>query len=436
VNPASGSPDFQPQVPEYTTELNGFVDELKEFTTSVAVIGGSATRPICKVGVAEGVMLSARQAVKIDGSQYSIKEHIQALPHVDKSGTPPQAPPPKVSPSLCVRAVEALHYTTEFMKAVGFSLLNQATDPTVVTIAGSNGWAVQDLDSAIADRGPLAGSEILVAGFVSYGPGGFGVTAWDLEAGDIGGTFSPPGGHVTDGWPYGNDPFSGGVVVVDNQQARVIFIERSSFEISPGEFSHRLFPVDEQQLDASHFAGATGNPITAFRKVKGGPVLVVTDGQPGQLWKHSDPGAPGVRAELIGTVGNDPRRVRCAGNIAVVSNFGSDSLTIVRITDTGCEIVGTVNVGDGPVGIDVIELGTLAQGTGSNVAVVSTGFFDDTYWITVIDAAGTVLSNEGSPVPDGCRSPGHAIWLPDRSVAISCNATDNVAIVASVLPQG
>jgi hypothetical protein len=108
-----------------------------------------------------------------------------------------------------------------------------------------------------------------------------------------------------------------------------------------------------------------------------------------------------------------------------VSNFGSDSLTIVTWDGQAtAAIAGTVAVGDGPVGIGLVA-------DGANVKVISTGFNDNTYTVTTLGPTGTMLSNVTSPAPAGCTNPGHAIWLPGvpGTAVLSCNGSNAYAVI-------
>jgi hypothetical protein len=121
---------------------------------------------------------------------------------------------------------------------------------------------------------------------------------------------------------------------------------------------------------------------------------------------------------MVGLVGDSPRRIRClpSHHLCAVSNFASDSLTIVQWNGLEtASIVGEIAVGDGPVGIDLVA-------AGANVKVISTGFNDDTYTVTTLDPDGAELSNVTTPAPAGCDNPGHATWLPNSpgTAVLSC----------------
>jgi hypothetical protein len=145
------------------------------------------------------------------------------------------------------------------------------------------------------------------------------------------------------------------------------------------------------------------------------------------LW-ISNPAQPFGIGTLVGAVGNNPRRIRCVPShqICAVSNFGSDSLTIVRWNGQGtASIAATQTVGDGPVGISL-------RADGVNVLVISTGFNDNTHTITTIAPDGTVVSSVTSAAPDGCVNPGHALWLrsaPD-TVVLTCKGSNAYALIS------
>ncbi|MCA9727449.1 MAG: hypothetical protein KC729_07185, partial [Candidatus Eisenbacteria bacterium] len=175
-------------------------------------------------------------------------------------------------------------------------------------------------------------------------------------------------------------------------------------------------------------AGATGPAISAFaRTAPGGPpggeVLVLTHGTPGQLWQPDRPSTD--PPALTGAVGNDPRQVRAVGELAVVTNYESDALTVVRWPYGGAaSIVGTVAVGDGPVGVALSEL------PGGNVLAVTTGFNDDTITLTVLSPVGAVVSNETMPAPEGCDAPAFAAVIDgvELRIVVTCHESSDIYI--------
>ncbi len=309
----------------------------------------------------------------------------------------------------------------------------------IILIAGLNGWAAINPLTGLAVLSvfmspgfqrygvvPLSyHSEKQVGGFVdaafSFGPGSAGLTHYIAEDSEWGWTQLIGFQHnITDGVPFGNSPVSPGLVFVNNSLNVVNFVE-----FDPGQ---DLFTGTGESLIAFEFPDLPGGLVSAYGTTPDGPVLVVADGSPGKLYLHPRDGSKAAIA--VGDVGDGPRRVRHAGNIAVVSNFLGNSLTIALWDGVGAAtITETVAVGAGPIGIDVMELG---DGT---VGVCSTGFYDNTYTVTVIDAAGSVVSNVTTAAPGGCTGPGHAVWARDgtRNILFTCNGSDQIVTVHSGL---
>lgn len=253
---------------------------------------------------------------------------------------------------------------------------------------------------------------------VSVGPTGGLLTQWFPENDAFGLTLAfANGSNLTDGQALNADPPGRSFLYVDNTNSRVSlqhYNDQTDFFDFEGPFSS--------------FPAATGRAVTAAAREEGS-LLVVTDGNPGQLFLH-DRASSFADAVLITEVGDGPRRLRVLGEIAVVSNFSAGTLTVLT-WDAADNIVvrQTVPVGDGPVGIDLVAL------AGGQVGIVSTGFNDNTWSVTVVDAVGGLVSNVKTTLPAGATAPGHAIWLDDEGnqVLISCNGSDNVVVAAAGL---
>ncbi len=225
------------------------------------------------------------------------------------------------------------------------------------------------------------------------------------------------GQNVTDGYPLDGDPFSEAFIYT--------VFSNSTVSITAYDEGEDAF-VNEGPYGG--FLGSTGNAVSSYARV-GGSLVAVTDGTPGHLYVH-DRSSTGAAATQIGAVGDGPRRVRVLGEIGVVSNFSGGSLTIFTWDQAdNLVITATIPVGDGPIGIDLVAR------PGGQVAIVSTGFNDDSWSMTVVDAAGALVSNTKHALPGGAEAPGHAIFLAENGnqVLVSCNATDNVVVVASGL---
>lgn len=144
-----------------------------------------------------------------------------------------------------------------------------------------------------------------------------------------------------------------------------------------------------------------------------------------------------IAQALPESIGLDARKLRCTedgsgtGNlVCAVSVFGDGRLAILTWDGkTLPTLAGFADVGDGPIGID---LHLLANG---NVAIVSTGFNDNTVTETEVASNGSIISNTTRPVLDGCQNPGHAIYLQDEEslkVVGTCFNSDNIFIMKSV----
>jgi hypothetical protein len=304
-------------------------------------------------------------------------------------------------------------------------VLGWAKGPPWLLIGTTQGLViVNPLNGAIAPYDLFLSSKITGAVAVRtnpdalymVGPEGW-YTTWFVDASSDFGLMQTSGSvrNYTDVFPIGGQSVAQGFIAVNNTDG--------------------TFNVDRwngtNNYDAIVMNGSSGTKrnVSAYMHQTAGPVLVATDGTPGELLVQNNFASPLTAPSKIGNLGNSPRRIRCLPPICAVSNYDSDNLTIVTWdgTSTPAIVPTAVTVGDGPVGIDLIQ-------SGANVAVVSTGFNDSTYSITVVSPAGAAISNTKTAAPAGCTGPGHAIWLNDaggRKIAMTCNTSDNWAVVAA-----
>jgi hypothetical protein len=243
-----------------------------------------------------------------------------------------------------------------------------------------------------------------------------------LSDGTFGSTqLGPLNDNTTDAMPYDGLSDSGGFVITNHTRNR---IESLQYDVDGNMVGGGLVPTTALSGFSGNAVSAMARSVAARAQGGGYDVLIAMDGAPGELVRST---LGGTTATSVAPLGNGPRRLRAAGDIAVVSNFDSDDLTVLRWTPGGTvEVVTTVDVGDGPIGIDLLPL------SGGETAVISTGYFDDTYTVTVLDAGGSVVSNTTMPIPEGCSSPGHAIWIDTGTeirAIISCNGTSNLHVV-------
>ena len=155
-----------------------------------------------------------------------------------------------------------------------------------------------------------------------------------------------------------------------------------------------------------------GTPFSAIRGNLSGPLLVLTNGSGFSELYLVDPDGTATSTNTF--FDEDSRKLRCVGSLCAISIFSNlagegalrfviwDGMNAPTAVDT------TIRVGDGPVGIDLIELGN------GNVLIVSTGFNDDTITLTEVTPEGALVNSNTDSVPAGCLQPGHAVWLvPD-----------------------
>lgn len=326
-------------------------------------------------------------------------------------------------------ATYASVYLMLIASANGFFLLDLLTNELLHEYGGSDGTF-----DAANHGGPYFGA---VA--ASQGPGGeesaamifaFGAGGWVLQRYQPDGWQTPidnQAGATFDALPAGGDSMSDIVTFVQPSDG-VRFI---AFNPSSG-----VYELSDETLDAQAFEGELvsaylhDDSITTKE-----PILVVARAVESGLYLDERNGeAPTRVAEL----GLDARKIRCTeagegtGNlICGVSIFGDDRVAILLWDgESAPTLAGFADVGDGPVDLD---LRALASG---NVALVSTGFNDNTLTETVVGPDGSVVSSDTRGAPEGCLNPGHAVYEQDDQglkVVGTCYSSDNYFIVDSAL---
>ncbi len=297
---------------------------------------------------------------------------------------------------------------------------SKSANPVPVFLSTENGTSAFDLVSrttmAAYDRlaaEPLTnatlGSALLVpdAGVPSlleYDLGGAFLVGWDAEYDDWFefGQLVEFQTSVTDAVP-----FTGGA-------AGCLFVSGWG-EVRQLAWSGESY-TDTDRITFGDIAGAPGSPTSAVGVEADGPLLVAYGGSPGKAYLWSD-GGEGFAATELGDLGDTPRLMRWLNGIAVVANFGSDSISIITWDGAGtAALVGSQAVGDGPVGVSLLAR------SGGGVYALTTGFNDDTYTITEIDASGAVVASTTTALPAGATQPAHGTWLGDanESFVVSC----------------
>ncbi len=257
---------------------------------------------------------------------------------------------------------------------------------------------------------------------LGYGSNGIALRAFDGDWEYT--TVDPATGdrNTTDAIPTADDPDSAEAIITRNGFNQVQIL---SYDATTSYFTSVV------SLGAHLFPGAQGKMISAIRPEVGGPVYVLFNSDNSQLYVKDDPLDTTTPATLVTTLGADGRRIRCRGIEALgradpgdlfwATSFVEDNLAVLKPGATP-PIVQTVTVGDGPIGIDTKTL------PNDDIAVLTTGYNDHTFTITIFRADGTLVSSTTKAVPSGGQNPGGGVFLEDGKVAISCNGSGNIIV--------
>lgn len=323
----------------------------------------------------------------------------------------------------------------------------------ITAFSGAEGYVIVDLldGTILLDKSNLGntGGFFGIAGATQTPAGpesnamllAFGATDYILHRNSNAGSFDTSNpivfsGETTfDAYPAGGNPLGTNMVsyVQPNRGVKFYaYTEAQDLYVPAGtanEFDDGLF---EGQLVSAYIHS---DEINSNGRLTG-PVLVLTRDQQSGLYLAKWDGSNPVRVTDLGL---DARKVRCVEDgsgtgslICIVSVFGDDRLAILSWDgENEPDMKGFVDVGDGPVGIDL----KLINST-DNIAVVSTGFNDNTVTLTTVSASGTVEDKTTWSAPDGCSNPGHAILIQDAEswkIAGTCYNSDNYFIIESGL---
>ncbi len=148
-----------------------------------------------------------------------------------------------------------------------------------------------------------------------------------------------------------------------------------------------------QQLGGEmNFPGETGAPATAFVDNTSGAAIIVMSGSPGQIWFHDRQDAS-KEATKVGADGNDPRQVRARNGIAVVSNYGSDTISVLRWDGaTRPTITGSILGLGNTMLVDPLKLDLITLKNG-NTALAVASDTTDRWWMGEIDSSGIVVNS-------------------------------------------
>lgn len=276
--------------------------------------------------------------------------------------------------------------------------------------------------AAVADPSGDVESAILVL----FGAGGDG--AIDTQGG---GYFSGTLGASYDAVPAGGNLFAGTYILTGGSVMLQTYDPEDGYYSFPdghghvygGGFDDNRFPIstwvpDRPEDNWPATIGVGRNEETLASSV----FLIDTQGD-------NDP-------IKVADVGQDARKVRCTDTgggslLCGVSVFGEDRLALFTWDgETEPTAAGTVDVGDGPVNLDLRLLDN------GNVGIVTTGFNDDTVTELELTPGGSVVNSHSRDAPSACESPGHAKFVRDAEglkVIGTCYDSSNYFIVESAL---
>ncbi len=311
-------------------------------------------------------------------------------------------------------------------------------------IAGAEGIVVIDLltNEVLLEVDDLAGTEHI-------GPL-FGVVGFIDDANNPGGNaqlvmYGANGGKSIN--VGGNEPVYAysGVTLYDIYPAGGSMLANFYTEVSPDfgvHFSFSFKDLRNASYDIDNFV-FDGEVVSAWApnielEFEGPvvPVLIIDRAVESGLYYKADIKNTAGFVKRIADIGLDARKIRCiatneGGYICAVTLFGDDEIAIITWTGEDEPVVaGTAPAGDGPVdmGLSLLENG--------NVAIVTTGFNDNTVTETEVSPDGSVVSNVTRVVLDGCVNPGHAIYVRDGEglkIVGTCYTSGNYFIMKSEL---
>lgn len=284
---------------------------------------------------------------------------------------------------------------------------------TIGVVPGSPGYPLVGPHARQAQMAPV------MAALVAVGSWGISIANFDNGLGAFAPDSVVEAGNMTDLSAAGGDPQSGAAVYVDHSADAIKFIMRD------GMGQYVLDPA-ATRTNAS-WPGASGAVVSAFLHGSG-DLLFVTDGEPGEFWVLASGATTATR---IGTVGDAPRNVRAAGNVAAVGSYGTGlgfgGVTLfVRSAGGTWGYAPFSRTGPRAVGIDAKQL------PDGRVAVVAPSFTNNEIVLMVLDnTTGEIRKDEVIALPAGASGPGHCAFLRAAAdaVLVSCNTSNHLALI-------
>jgi len=242
-------------------------------------------------------------------------------------------------------------------------------------------------------------------------------TYWNPDIGEYGMQHLGNNQHVYDAVAYGGLAHSPGFGYTRSGLAH--FQEyNTEWGMYMGSSSHVA------TLYAHQFPDLTDHMVSCAVEPTQRSALVLTSN--GQIWFHARQDVD-TDAIPVGQAQNDPKQIRGTNWTYAISNHGSNSLTTFRWGGSNSiQFAGTVAVGAGPHGIDVVEL---MDGT---FLVVSTSATGNTYTLSQLNGSSMHIKSQTYPMPPMGRGPKHGVFIGSNLilyVALSCHDSGTVEII-------
>lgn len=299
----------------------------------------------------------------------------------------------------------------------------------VAGFTGSNGVAIHDsftgeeVQDFTESDPPTIGAQFANNTLITNGPGGIGTRIFDEEAGQfpefqrlLFPTNPPNITHLVPiPAPGSNEPM--GFFAADNSGNQV-------FRLDPmpgGDFEL----IDPPVLTPAELSVVTGNVLSIYSPEGEGPALGITSsntpGTEGELFWF-DPSGGSPKIQVVGNIGEGPRRIVCAPGgpptACSVSDFTGQMLRFIDWQDRfDVPIIheSTIQVA-GPVGIDMTFID-------EQLMVLSPGFIDHSLHLITLDSDLTPSDQTIDLGAEGCENPGHAKFIPHEEstfLAVTC----------------
>jgi len=293
-------------------------------------------------------------------------------------------------------------------------------------VFSASGWEIVDLATGtqlsregIAQGGSSWGGAVLASpasptndAVVSGGPLSLGTFGWNSIFGI---------GRSLD---FGN--FTDCHAVGDGTAALCVNYTKPAIEVVEWSASLNRFDLGLRSIQASAFP-ADERPVCAAARSRTDTIWIVaekTSTGRATVHFHVSGAAPTDPPAYVGLGGLNPRRTAYVGDVLAFTNFGSDSVTLVR-TDVPAV------VDEAPVGAEPLGIAGRDNGDGTATFVVACFGDDAIHQVHVDLATGLVLSSGlWRQAPSTVQGTGHVVYSPDfQGLVVTANTSNNLWVL-------